>query len=641
MKIMKNTNGILKTIKTSSTFKLLTLWFNKIAKLANLKPKQLIILLGLLLVSLATLGLGMLGGNKEGYSTMSQAKTDSIRIIDAMNCAINNSTTVQSMRDTMRNKINKWFSKYINYLEQGADFNVKNNMDISGNKNGKIYKIKDDTDINGNTMPKYIDDEDTSSISDLTKYELVYVYDKGNTDVNGDKQIYKVRDETLISDTMPKYIDNGTVLPATTSDGTPNLTIYYLIDIKTAVDRYSVDDDELNIINYFDTVTSTPSKVDTLNEKFSNLKNFAEEYYILMSGITSTGIEGYSTNSVNDVLNKGTEHTVTGDKNVDPCDTGDCSGSGCGDGGDGDGGDGDGGQETGVGGGSSIDCVGNWSNIGSCEDGYIKKKYKVMQNASNDGAVCGYLHNEVRNFTCVDGEEEEDSGVFEIPESITNPDILRDYLYKIENDFTNADKWKKLYITELKRRNKYIKYVNSHNFKYHHTDGETRPQYHGSYEYENLTGTGKVGVPAGDEDLYMLKSRMVPPTNPPGSGNGNGGMQQNGSNGNGNGNGGMQQNGGNGNGGMQQNGGNGNGGMQQNSSNGNGSNGLLQSINGLSQGLSTGSGCNRPATVPPCPPCERCPEPAFDCKRVPNYNSVTSNEYLPRPVLNDFSQFGM
>jgi hypothetical protein len=45
-------------------------------------------------------------------------------------------------------------------------------------------------------------------------------------------------------------------------------------------------------------------------------------------------------------------------------------------------------------------------------------------------------------------------------------------------------------------------------------------------------------------------------------------------------------------------------------------------------------------TPPPCPPCGRCPEPSFDCKKVPNYSS-TNSEYLPMPVLNDFSQFGM
>ena len=43
---------------------------------------------------------------------------------------------------------------------------------------------------------------------------------------------------------------------------------------------------------------------------------------------------------------------------------------------------------------------------------------------------------------------------------------------------------------------------------------------------------------------------------------------------------------------------------------------------------------------PPCPPCARCPEPAFDCKKVPNYNALNQNQ-LPMPVLNDFSTFGM
>jgi hypothetical protein len=45
-------------------------------------------------------------------------------------------------------------------------------------------------------------------------------------------------------------------------------------------------------------------------------------------------------------------------------------------------------------------------------------------------------------------------------------------------------------------------------------------------------------------------------------------------------------------------------------------------------------------SYPPCPPCERCPESSFECKKVPNYNSINDN-LLPRPVLSDFSQFGM
>lgn len=45
-------------------------------------------------------------------------------------------------------------------------------------------------------------------------------------------------------------------------------------------------------------------------------------------------------------------------------------------------------------------------------------------------------------------------------------------------------------------------------------------------------------------------------------------------------------------------------------------------------------------SYPPCPPCARCPESSFECKKVPNYNSINDN-LLPQPVLSDFSQFGM
>jgi hypothetical protein len=43
---------------------------------------------------------------------------------------------------------------------------------------------------------------------------------------------------------------------------------------------------------------------------------------------------------------------------------------------------------------------------------------------------------------------------------------------------------------------------------------------------------------------------------------------------------------------------------------------------------------------PPCPACARCPEPSFECKKVPNYKS-TENSYLPQPVISSFSAFGM
>ena len=59
---------------------------------------------------------------------------------------------------------------------------------------------------------------------------------------------------------------------------------------------------------------------------------------------------------------------------------------------------------------------------------------------------------------------------------------------------------------------------------------------------------------------------------------------------------------------------------------------------------------------PPCPPCGRCPVAPFECKKVPTYASSTRDYLpnffygsmmggsttgygLPRPVLNDFSKF--
>jgi len=53
-----------------------------------------------------------------------------------------------------------------------------------------------------------------------------------------------------------------------------------------------------------------------------------------------------------------------------------------------------------------------------------------------------------------------------------------------------------------------------------------------------------------------------------------------------------------------------------------------------------GAACPRQEKCPPCPACARCPEPSFECKKVPNYNAIGSNQ-LPLPVLNDFSSFGM
>jgi len=49
---------------------------------------------------------------------------------------------------------------------------------------------------------------------------------------------------------------------------------------------------------------------------------------------------------------------------------------------------------------------------------------------------------------------------------------------------------------------------------------------------------------------------------------------------------------------------------------------------------------DKEAKCPACPPCGRCPEPSFECKKVPNYSAI-DNAYLPQPVISDFSTFGM
>ena len=48
--------------------------------------------------------------------------------------------------------------------------------------------------------------------------------------------------------------------------------------------------------------------------------------------------------------------------------------------------------------------------------------------------------------------------------------------------------------------------------------------------------------------------------------------------------------------------------------------------------------CPRQKPCPSCPPCGRCPEPAFTCKKVPNYTSRNQSE-LPLPMLTSFSGF--
>jgi hypothetical protein len=106
--------------------------------------------------------------------------------------------------------------------------------------------------------------------------------------------------------------------------------------------------------------------------------------------------------------------------------------------------------------------------------------------------------------------------------------------------------------------------------------GNTVATYDSSSYYNSLpTGIPRSQIPSGDEDLYILKSQIVPPVCP-------------------------------------------------------------KCPNPIMQ-------CPDKFDVtkcPACPPCGRCSEPAFECKKVPNYNAFNP-DYMPVPVISDFSGFGM
>lgn len=98
-----------------------------------------------------------------------------------------------------------------------------------------------------------------------------------------------------------------------------------------------------------------------------------------------------------------------------------------------------------------------------------------------------------------------------------------------------------------------------------------------SYNYSSSLPQGipRSQIPSGQEDLYILKSQVVPPVCP-----------------------------------------------------------VCPTIS------SSSNDPDKEAKCRPCPAPQRCPEPSFDCKKVPNY-SVIDNQFLPQPVLSDFSTFGM
>lgn len=46
-------------------------------------------------------------------------------------------------------------------------------------------------------------------------------------------------------------------------------------------------------------------------------------------------------------------------------------------------------------------------------------------------------------------------------------------------------------------------------------------------------------------------------------------------------------------------------------------------------------------TCPPCPPCARCPEPSFECKKVPTYSNIQRMQHIPNIGSDNYTTFGM
>ena len=65
----------------------------------------------------------------------------------------------------------------------------------------------------------------------------------------------------------------------------------------------------------------------------------------------------------------------------------------------------------------------------------------------------------------------------------------------------------------------------------------------------------------------------------------------------------------------------------------------ISELKGKLSALQQKANSNGNGECPPCPACDRCPEPVFSCEKVVNYRSPSLGQYLPMPVLGDFSTF--
>ena len=119
----------------------------------------------------------------------------------------------------------------------------------------------------------------------------------------------------------------------------------------------------------------------------------------------------------------------------------------------------------------------------------------------------------------------------------------------------------------------YMNYSNQPNENYNYSN-QSNENYNQNYNYSNdlPEGIPASKIPLGQEDLYILKSEIVPPVCPA----------------------------------------------------------CPSPISCIK---------NNTDSCAPCPPCARCPEPSFECKKVPNYSSPNYDN-IPDAILSPYSTFG-
>ena len=481
-----NMNSLTKSFKSMKIVKMINSSLVKLAKLMNIQPKILYVILTLLLVLLIALGLGT---SIEGFDSMSNANTALTQIVNNMNGSINYIFDWNSDSDktTFKNNINFWFNKKMIYLvnQRGNDLQT---FDL--NNNSQIYKLNPALhgakDASGNDVPMFVDD-------------------------------------TKPPEPTPQFLQQ-----------------YTLIDIKT-----SITSTELNVltkqitdkINSFSSVDPTGQV--GLQDAFDALRTYAESLaaYVISHPSETTGVPSFA-----NILSQGTLTRST-------------------------------------------------------DDDYTDERYKEERAKIDKEYEERYKKEKEDEYK--KSREEKDKEKIEKEK--------RDKEKKEEKERRERQEYKE-YI-EKKEREKNAARYNTASYNPVSSSSTSGPSVASSgYQWGNAgadsIGVSQSNIPAGSQDMYMLKSQVVPPTNPAGAST------------------------------------RGAAGAAGTGAAGTGAGAGSAPATNVNPSPCQANNC-KPAPVPPCPPCERCPEPAFDCKKVPNYNSASVNQYLPQPMLADFSQFGM